>query len=65
MLSEDASRAHVVYRASRSGGSVVELHLAIEERAATVADAWTRLTGVHADLDPTSIEIEVHHRPRP
>jgi hypothetical protein len=64
MPSEDGGRAHVVYRASRPSGSVVEIHLAIEARTATVADAWSRLTGVHADLDPMSIEIEVHHGAR-
>jgi hypothetical protein len=38
---------------------VVEIHLAIEAKAATVTDAWSRLTGVHPDLDPMSLEIEV------
>jgi hypothetical protein len=57
----NAAPAHVVYRASRSSGRMVEIHLAIAPAAATVADAWSRLTAVHPDVDPTSLEIEIRH----
>jgi hypothetical protein len=62
MLIEDAERAQVVYRASRPSGHVVEIRLAIDANAATVTDAWSRLTDVHPDVDPMSLEIEVRHR---
>jgi hypothetical protein len=61
MRSQAAELARVVYRASRPSGRTVEIHLVIEASAATVSDAWSRLTTVHSDLDPRSLEIEVHH----
>jgi hypothetical protein len=63
MLAVATDHAHVVYRASRPGGCEVELHLSLEPKAATVSDAWSRLTAIHADLDPKTLEIEVHHGP--
>ena len=59
-LSDNPSCTHVVYRATSSAGRDLEIHLAIEPEAATVADAWSRLTGICPDVDPMSLEIEVH-----
>jgi hypothetical protein len=57
------SPAHVIYRAAGRDGREVEIHLALEPAAATVADAWSRLTGVCPDADPLSLEIEVREAP--
>jgi hypothetical protein len=53
--------AYVIYRATSSRGRELEVHLAIAAEAATVQDAWSRLTRICPDVDPTSLEIEVRH----
>lgn len=56
----------VTYRASTAGGGEAELRLAIAPEAATVADAWARLTAAFGNVDPTSLEIEIREAsPRP
>jgi len=55
------SSAAVTYRANTATGREVEIQLAISPASATPADAWARLTAVHADLDPKSLEIEIRH----
>jgi hypothetical protein len=59
-LSEANKCLHVIYRASRSNGRPVEMHLAIRPEAATVADAWAKLTAFDSLLDPRSLEIEIY-----
>ncbi|MBA3324118.1 MAG: hypothetical protein H0T41_02165 [Rhodobacteraceae bacterium] len=49
----------MIYRASIAGGGEAEIRLSIAPEAATVADAWARLTAAYDDLDPTSLEIEI------
>lgn len=56
--SED-HRAEVTYRANRQGGAEVELKLWTIPAAATIADAWARLSTAYPDIDPTSLEVEI------
>jgi hypothetical protein len=52
--------ADVVYRATAASGRLVEVRfVTLQAAAATVADAWARLSAVGTDIDPMSIEIEV------
>jgi hypothetical protein len=52
--------ADVVYRATAARGRCVEVRFAtLQPAAATVADAWARLSAVGAGIDPLTIEIEV------
>ena len=51
--------AQVTYRATSSSGREVEVRLTLDPAAATVADAWSRLTGAHPSIDPMSLEIEI------
>ena len=51
--------ADVTYRATSSEGREVELHLIIDPAAASVADAWSRLTEANYSVDPMSLEIEI------
>jgi hypothetical protein len=50
----------VVYRGTLPGGGEGELRLRLDPAAATLADAWARLSGRFGGVDPTSIEIEVY-----
>jgi hypothetical protein len=50
--------AHVTYRAT-SGGQEVEIHLTMDPSAASIADAWSRLTEAYPAVDPLSLEIEI------
>ena len=60
MISWDSSSfAHVTYRATSAGGREVEIHLTIDPSAASIADAWFRLTEAHPGVDPMSLEIEI------
>jgi hypothetical protein len=63
-VGEVVERAHVIYRATGRGNRPVEVHLVATPAAATVGDAWTRLTQVDATVDPRSLEIETRLRPR-
>lgn len=56
--------AAITYRANSSQGRNMELSLVMPAYRATVADAWTRLSAAYRDVDPRSIEIEIHHRAR-
>lgn len=51
--------ATVTYRASGRDGRDVELRLALEPDAATVQDAWSRLSAAFGAVDPRSLEIVV------
>lgn len=56
--------ANVTYRACVAGGRDVELHLALDPDAATVEDAWVRLSAAYKAVDPKTLEILVR-RGRP
>lgn len=58
MDTHDSGLADVVYRAT-AGARLVELRLALEPAAATVADAWARLSAMDAEVDPWTLEIEI------
>ena len=49
----------VTYRATVAGGGQAEVRLQTTFAAATLADAWERLTALHDGVDPRSIEIEL------
>jgi hypothetical protein len=49
----------VTYRATVAGGRTAEIRLRTTFAAATLADAWARLTALHGGVDPRSIEIEL------
>jgi hypothetical protein len=49
----------VTYRATVAGGRQAEVRLRTTFAAATLADAWGRLTALHDGVDPRSIEIEL------
>ena len=49
----------VTYRATVAGGRQVEIRLQTTFMAATLADAWERLTALHDGVDPRTIEIEL------
>ena len=51
--------ASITYRAMCAGGQEVEIHLTIDPSAASIADAWSRLTGAYAAVDPMTLEIEI------
>ena len=53
----------VTYRATVAGGEQAEVRLRAAFAAATLADAWARLTAIHRGVDPTSIEIELRESP--
>jgi hypothetical protein len=56
--------AEVTYRATAAEGHEAELRLFIDPDAATVADAWSRLTALYRGLDPRTLEIEIRLAPR-
>jgi hypothetical protein len=63
MRSKETGRVHVTYRANLKGGREVELRLSLDPRAATIGDAWRRLSAAYAEVEPTSLEIEMRpHR---
>jgi hypothetical protein len=49
----------VTYRSSLKDGREVAMSLVLPPEAATVADAWRRLTAVHGWVDPLALEIEI------
>ena len=52
--------ADVVYRATAARGGRIEVRFAtLQPAAATVADAWGRLSAVGPAIDPATIEIEI------
>ena len=51
--------AAVTYRCTLPSGSDRELRLRLRPEAATLSDAWLRLTARFGDVDPTTIEIEI------
>jgi hypothetical protein len=55
--------AIVTYRATLTDGREADLRLAMPSEAATVVDAWRRLSAVYGAVDPTSLEIEVRQGP--
>ena len=55
--------ARVTYRATLADGREVDLRLAMPPDAATIVDAWRRLSAVHKAVDPRSLEIEVRQGP--
>ena len=59
-MDSNRALAEVIYRANRADRTEVTLHLYLAPGAATVADAWARLQAVHQDIDPLSLEIEIH-----
>lgn len=59
MTHVDRGLADVTYRATAAGRKEVAIHLHLTPEAATVADAWARLTAVQQDIDPLSLEIEI------
>lgn len=61
---ESGDRAYIVYRAIAQGTRSVEVHLVMAASAATVADAWARLSWLDPKVDPRSLEIETWTLPR-
>ena len=55
--------ARVTYRAMLTDGREADLRLAMPSEAATVVDAWRRLSAAYGAVDPRSIEIEVRQGP--
>jgi len=53
----------VKYRSSLKDGREVAMSLVLPPEAATVADAWRRLTAVHGWVDPLALEIETWETP--
>ncbi len=49
----------VVYRANVAGGEEAVVRLTLDPAAATLADAWQRLTARYGWVDPRTIEIEL------
>jgi hypothetical protein len=49
----------VTYRGTSIGGKQAEVRLKSTYAAATLADAWGRLSELFEDVDPRSIEIEI------
>ena len=49
----------VVYRATVAGRREGVIRLRTSADAATLADAWTRLSARYGRVDPASIEIEI------
>jgi hypothetical protein len=49
----------VTYRATMPNGEEAEIRLALDPSAATLADAWARLSARYGRVDPRSIEIEL------
>jgi len=49
----------VTYRATDARGEEAEIRLHLEPAAATLADAWDRLTARFGPIDPRTIEIEL------
>lgn len=51
--------AAVTYRCTLAGGREGAISLRLRPEAATLSDAWLRLTARFGDVDPTTIEIEI------
>ena len=56
--------ARVTYRSALKDGREVEMSLALPPEAATVPDAWRRLTALYGWVDPLALEIEIREAPR-
>jgi hypothetical protein len=54
----------VIYRGSTSKGTQAEFRLRRTFAAATLADAWERLSEIHGGIDPRTIEIELREPSR-
>jgi hypothetical protein len=66
-MAEDGKRratCAVIYRGTVAGGGEGVVELLAKADAATLADAWTRLSARYGPVDPASIEIEVRERAR-
>lgn len=61
MDDEGERRCLVTYRGTLADGSEGALRLEIAEAAATMADAWARLSDRFGPVDPRSIEIEIRY----
>jgi hypothetical protein len=55
----DRRAAAVTYRCTLPTGREGALSLKVRPEAATLSDAWLRLTARFGDFDPTTIEIEI------
>ena len=51
--------AAVTYRCTLAPGREASIALRLRPEAATLSDAWLRLTARFGDVDPTTIEIEI------
>jgi hypothetical protein len=49
----------VTYRGTIASGEEAEIRLTLDPAAATLADAWARLSARYGRVDPRSIEIEL------
>ncbi len=56
-------RCDVTFRANTATGQEVELRVLLEPAAATVTNAWERLSSAYAAIDPTTLEILIR-RPK-
>lgn len=54
--------ARVTYRANTTSGADVALHLLLDPDAATVTDAWSKLSFAFEAVDPSTLEILVRHQ---
>lgn len=55
--------ARVTYRATLTDGREACLRLMMSSEAATIVDAWRRLSAVYGAVDPSSLEVEVRQGP--
>ena len=55
----------VTYRATSQAGEEAEIQLYLDADAATLADAWSRLTARYGQVDPETIEIQLRELPLP
>jgi hypothetical protein len=60
---EHQACARVIYRATVSGGMEASIEASMIPEAATLADAWARLTSLYGEVNPYSLEIEIREEP--
>lgn len=52
------ARVQVTCRATLDDGRDAEVRFVADPAQATIGDAWRRLSALHPDIDPMSLEVE-------